>query len=253
MDIKITMVKYKHSGLYFSDLLDGLSGVVHGFSGRNFGDMRFSGNRKKLLKLFKLERRRAVVLVQTHGDSIAEIASDDLSLKQLRSDGLLYNSGVQLRNIPVLCLKTADCAPVLLADPQRMIIAAVHAGWRGSLSGIAGKAVGMMISCGSKAEDIRVAIGPHIRSCCYSVPDERAEHFMDKYPEHAEIVINRKKRWYIDIGNAIINDISQRGIMDENIDKSVICTSCNSDKFYSFRKDNPNISGMNFHFISLSE
>src|SRR5581483_8499390 len=87
----------------------------------------------------------------------------------------------------LLGIQTADCVPILLADPRRKIVAAVHAGWRGTLARIALKTLGRMrLEFGTNPEDVLAALGPAIGSCCYEVGPEVAQAFLGQFADAAQ-------------------------------------------------------------------
>ena len=86
-----------------------------------------------------------------------------------------------------LGIQTADCVPILLADPRRHVVAAVHAGWRGTLARIAVKTLGRMrLEFGTNPEDVLAALGPAIGPCCYEVGPEVAQAFLGQFAHAAE-------------------------------------------------------------------
>lgn len=129
-------------------------------------------------------------------------------------------------------VKTADCVPILLVDSARLVVAAVHAGWRGTAENIAAAAVAEFTTrWHTRAENLRAAIGPSIGGCCYEVGAEVARRF---------------ERWQPGLGAAqgpvlldlrAINETQLRAVGVGNIWKSIECTFCLSGKFYSFRRE----------------
>ncbi|MEO8597362.1 MAG: peptidoglycan editing factor PgeF [Candidatus Solibacter sp.] len=142
--------------------------------------------------------------------------------------GTLGEGDALLENQPhsVVAVKTADCMPVLLVDERLQAVAAVHAGWRGTVAGIVGKAVAAMVErFGTRAEDLHAAIGPGIGKCCYEVGEEVAAHF------------GRQGRGHIDLTAANRGQLIDCGVTPERIYASNLCTMCRADEFHSFRRD----------------
>lgn len=128
-------------------------------------------------------------------------------------------------------VRTADCVPVLLADREKRIVAAVHAGWRGTVANITGNTLAAMReSYDCDPATILAAIGPCIGSCCYEVGPEVAEQFDSILP-------GRRGQTTVDLVMSNRRQLETAGVLPENIDESNLCTKCRSDEFYSFRKE----------------
>ncbi len=129
-------------------------------------------------------------------------------------------------------VKTADCVPILLVDIAHRVVAAVHAGWRGSAENIAGATVAELAErCNTRAENLRAAVGPSIGGCCYEVGAEVARRFETWCPEmrHAEGPVRLDLR--------AVNEAQLRGAGITNIWTSSECTFCVPGRFYSFRRE----------------
>ena len=123
-------------------------------------------------------------------------------------------------------VRTADCIPILLADERRCAVAAVHAGWRGTVAGIAARAVEAMHEhFGTRPKDVHAAIGPGIGACCYEVGPEVAAHF------------GAEGRAKIDLAEANRAQLAAAGIPAERIYVCGLCTMCLASEFHSFRRD----------------
>jgi polyphenol oxidase len=136
-----------------------------------------------------------------------------------------------------LCLvvAVADCAPVALVGERG--VGMVHSGWRGTLAGIAGKAVKSM----DEGEKIKAYIGPGIRGCCYEVSEELARKFASAFGEAA--VSER----YLSLPAAIRADLEGAGV--EEIHDLGLCSGCRPDLFYSHRKQGP-LTGRNLAAVA---
>lgn len=155
------------------------------------------------------------------------------------------------KDISAICVKGADCTPVLLADARLGSVAAVHSGWRGTCLDIVGEAVRTMVKHGSRLSDIYCAVGPCIGSCCYEVSEDvyNAAHRM-LYSKNAhgfisEFFKNRREtqggvKYNFDIGKMCAFLAYLAGVPAENIDFLDICTCCYTDKygfpFFSHRR-----------------
>ena len=139
-----------------------------------------------------------------------------------------------------LVVAVADCVPVALTGDRSMAI--VHSGWRGTLSGIAGKTAGEV--GGSAPAPVRAYIGPCIRGCCYEVSDELAVKFADRFGFG---VVSRRM---LSLPDAIRTNLEEAGV--EEIHDLGLCTGCRPDLFFSHRKQKPR-TGRNLAAVALSE
>jgi len=131
-----------------------------------------------------------------------------------------------------LAVRTADCLPILLAEPQTGICAAVHAGWRGTAAGIAIKAVQAMCAHGANAEHIIASLGPCIGSCCFEI-GEQAANALRKCTESASDFVQQTA----DLRQINRLQLCQSGLSEHNIELIHACTACDSKHFFSFRRD----------------
>ena len=124
-------------------------------------------------------------------------------------------------------IRTADCVPILMADPVNRVVAAVHAGWRGTVAEIVRRTIERMDrTFGTQAEDIRAAIGPCIAQCCFEVGPEVAERF--------GLLAERTR---INLVEANQSQLLQAGLLEGHVDISGLCTACDAERFHSFRRD----------------
>ncbi len=128
-------------------------------------------------------------------------------------------------------IRTADCVPVLIADSRQKLVAAVHAGWRGTAARITAATVAEMVRThGSRPEDLLAAVGPCIATCCFEVGEEVASHF----PAHT---VRSGERPHVDLAAANVEQLKKSGVPLEQIDSLCRCTMCEVDVFHSFRRD----------------
>ena len=123
-------------------------------------------------------------------------------------------------------IRTADCLPILIADPASRAVAAVHAGWRGTAAGIVRHAVdAMRAEFDTPLDQLIVVIGPGIGSCCYDVGEDVARQFgLDRAGK-------------IDLAAANRHQLIAAGVRAERIDVLGLCTFCDPAKFHSYRRD----------------
>jgi polyphenol oxidase len=125
-----------------------------------------------------------------------------------------------------LSIRTADCFPILLADPERRAVAAIHAGWRGTEQGIVGRTIDAMCSdFDTSPGQIVAAIGPGIGVCCYEVGEDVAQRFGLKGAGRLDLAaVNREQ-------------LNRAGVPASRIDTLGHCTRCESELFHSYRRD----------------
>ncbi len=133
------------------------------------------------------------------------------------------------------CISVADCVPVLLADPESGAVAAVHAGWRGTLARAAAEGVlALSREAGAPPSRLVAAIGPSIGPCCYEVSADLAARFREAFgpPAVRDGSAPRLDLW---AANAAV--LRAAGVLSERIDLLGRCTSCERDLFFSHRRD----------------
>jgi polyphenol oxidase len=133
----------------------------------------------------------------------------------------------------------ADCVPVLFADTSRMVVAVAHAGWKGSVFGIANNVVMKMkgdYNCNLK--DIKVWLGPSIQSCCYEVGDNVIDELKNRGLCRDELLIKKDGKPYLDLHQTNRQLLIQFGINADNIQSDPTCVSCQNHTYFSHRADN---------------
>ena len=262
----------KNGICYYTSTLLCNNGIVHGFftrhggvSGGAFDSLNVSTARKDkdgnidspknvyenyrlALSVLGTIPAKSVGSKQIHESTVLAVKNEDAerginpSKPELDGcDGLYLNESAD--GISALCIKTADCVPVLLSSRDGKEVSAVHAGWRGTAADIVTKAA-EKFSCDKK--DILCAIGPCIGVCCYEVGEEvydavnRLFEFKDIGHLTDSMFRNvctcsassKKKANLTEINKQLL---ISHGIPEENIDVSGICTACHEDEFFSHR------------------
>jgi hypothetical protein len=267
-----------------ADTLSSIPWLIHGFSTRTGGSSRVYGGNSLNLGFTKedsrnlVEKNRAaflqklgaaskkqlwplVTLRQIHSDLIhcvSDLPVSDLPKDQLAGDGLITT-------IPeiVLGIQTADCLPVILVDTKKRAVGVFHAGWRGTVKRIVEKGVGEMRRYfNSMPRDIKAAIGPGVRNCCYEVGEEvraafetqfayaeklfhevkESDHIRERYPllfltSRAPGHSDLPKKIFLNLAEANRRQLLDAGVSAKNIEVSELCTSCNTDLLFSYRKE----------------
>ena len=139
----------------------------------------------------------------------------------------------------MLTIRTADCVPVLIHDPVRQVVAAIHAGWRGAVAEIVPKTIEVLRSrFGSDPPSLRMGIGPSAGSCCYEVDEPVLAPLRRTFPDWQRVVRktdHNKAR--LDLRGLICAQAEAQGVSSPHIHSVGLCTICNPALFYSYRRD----------------
>jgi YfiH family protein len=169
-------------------------------------------------------------LKQTHSNVIHVMTDTSAANTPFQGDAAV----TELRGA-LLAVQTADCAPILIADKNARVVAAVHAGWRGTAAHIADRTVRRIQETFSIApSDLIAVIGPHNAVCCYEVGTDVVDAFNDPN------VFQKKPEWakaHLDQGLANKKQLMQAGIPESQISVSTLCTQCRADLFFSYRRE----------------
>ena len=175
---------------------------------------------------------------QVHGDLVRTVGPADACAGP--ADPGTFEADGLATDCPGVCLAvfSADCIPVLLYDPVRRAIAAVHAGWRGTALGIAAKAVERMVDCyGCDRLDILAAVGPGISKCCFEthedVPNAMTEAMGAAALSSIEVLPTGK--FHVDLKGLNAKRLESAGLAPEHIAVSADCTCCLPEKYWSHR------------------
>lgn len=194
----------------------------------------FENNKLLVAKGFGIDVRNLIIPVQTHSDNVEFIERNQNGFLEKSEfpncDGLITNE----RKIAI-GLNFADCVPLIFYDKKNQVIASSHAGWRGTVAKIGVKTVEKMVAkYGSNPKDIVALIGPAISKCCFEVGEDVKQKLLAsvKQCERSLVCDN------MNMDLKLINELQLRSCGVENIDVSGYCTSCNTDLFYSYRKEN---------------
>jgi len=212
-------------------------------------------NRRRFQSSLGAKDQMLVPLKQFHSDVIRLF--DSTQNDPCKGDASLTNTPGLL-----LAVQTADCVPILLVDPQKRAIAAVHAGWRGTLRRILAKTVGrLQMDFGSKPSDLLAAIGPSIGPCCYEVGTELATEFLSQFADAPAYFDEFRtgdepnpvqwlnmmppghqpppKNVQLDLRKANHSQLVAAGLRPKNIHTIDLCTACHPDLLFSYRKQGP--------------
>jgi hypothetical protein len=207
-------------------------------------------NLERIAAAFGIAVSQFRMVHQVHGDGVwmldggAPLSAGDPSPE---SDAIVTD-----RPGVALCIKTADCVPIFLADPVRRVIGAVHAGWKGTALQIAGKAVREMVErFGVRSADLSAVIGPAIGPCCYEV-DTGVYHAMNGDPDQDFFFRagRRSGKWMLDLFQANRRQLIRSGVPPQGIRQANLCTACHPELFFSHRAQAGN-TGRQLNFIMM--
>jgi YfiH family protein len=237
-------------------------GFVHGFPersggvstglraslnlGKRWGDdeANVEENRRLLAAHVGYEPDQLQIMRHVHGTSVWRVGEPLPDPAEF--DGLVTD-----RVGPVLGAFAADCMPLLFADPIARVIGSAHAGWRGTVGGVATNVVGRMAQLGASPATIRVAIGPSIGPCCFEVGPEVVDAFRDAFGPLPGMVVAGPAKDHIDLRVATRAVLEGAGVRPDHVDADPPCTKCNPDRFFSYRRDGQ-AGGVHMAFIALA-
>jgi polyphenol oxidase len=259
--------------------------LVHGFSTRPGGVSSLESEKVLNLGFMEWDTRENVLENRRLFQSALGAADLELlPLKQIHSDVIrIFPQSVSepckgdasATNRPglLLAIQTADCVPILIVDPKKRAVAAIHAGWRGTLARITQKAIGrMQFEFGSKPADLLAAVGPSIGPCCYEVAADFVTKFTAQFADAADYFdeprsgeepnplqwLNMKppghqpppKNVHLDLRKANRSQLVAAGLLAKNIFVSELCTACHTNLLFSHRREGP-LSGRLISAIGL--
>jgi YfiH family protein len=184
---------------------------------------------------------------QVHGAAVAVVrAGDDpAAIAATEADALCSDDARVALGVFV-----ADCVPALIVDPRSGAVAAVHAGWRGTVAGVLPAAVRALADrFGARPGDLRVALGPSIGHCCFEVGGEVVAALASALGRASDAgadigpgVVHASPRgapdkWHVDLRLANRLLLERAGVAPEAIDAAADCTHCDRPRFYSYRRD----------------
>lgn len=210
-------------------------------------------NRKRLQAAVGAKTLALVVMWQIHSDIVRPFSVPP-------SQPCKGDASITSRPGILLGTQTADCVPILLVDAKKRVVAAIHAGWKGTLARIAEKTVGRMrLEFACKPSDILAAIGPSIGPCCYQVGTDFVSKFSAQFADAHEYFDEARtgdepnplqwlnmyppghqppsKNVHLDLRKANHSRLLAAGVHEKNIFTSDLCTGCRTDLFFSYRKE----------------
>jgi len=224
------------SALVISPLLSSDAGVVHFFGTRSEPADLISKVQVGQLTEGSPTYPLVVSLKQVHGTQVVVV---DQSFRAC-AVGLQVGDALVTDQVNVaLVVRTADCVPILVADVKRRVIAAIHAGWKGTLAGVVPKTLSVLrTQFGSRVETLRVAIGPSIGVCCYEVDTPVIQLLQEALSSWADCVDKLNGHTaMLNLKKLVARQFSMGGVLETNLTQADFCTRCRSDLFYSYRRE----------------
>lgn len=259
-----------------ADALAKIPWLVHGFSTRKGGDSRLDGQR--VLNLGFTDWDVRAIVMRNRGKLLRAVGAAEMpliALRQIHSDVAYVfpqptaepcRGDAAITQAPGLALsvQAADCVPIVLVDKRQRVVAAVHAGWRGTLSRVVAKTLGRMrFEFGTRPADVLAALGPAIGRCSYEVGPEVAQDFSGQFANAAEWFDGPFERlaageppvllpWLtmmppghepppervrLDLRAANRWQLLDAGVPAGNITVSTLCTECRTDLLFSYRRE----------------
>lgn len=195
-------------------------------------------NRKALAQELLVDDSHMILPHQVHGDKCLAVTDDLLRCSVSQRMEKLEGYDALMTRLHGVCIgvSTADCIPVLLYDPNSQAIAAIHAGWRGTVQRIVSKTLQTMtVNYGTRAEDVRAVIGPGISLVNFEVGQEVYDRFAEAHFDMGRIA-KRYAKWHIDLPLCNQLQLQEAGVQPENILASGICTFDRVDDYFSARR-----------------
>jgi YfiH family protein len=246
--------------LYRSQVLPS-EGFTHGFPERTGGvstgpraslnlGMRWGDdpahvetNRRRLAAHAGYDPAELQITRHVHGTAVWTVGQP--LAEDAEFDGLVCD-----RPGPVLGAFAADCLPLLFAEPDARICGAAHAGWRGTVAGVAAHVIARMAELGARPDHVRVAIGPSIGPCCFEVGPEVVAEFRAALGEVPGMIAPGPRKDHLDLRIATRTVLERAGVRADRIDDRPPCTRCEADRFFSYRRDGQ-AGGVHMAFIGL--
>jgi polyphenol oxidase len=180
-------------------------------------------NRTAFFSQLGISSSELAIPLQSHSENVRKV---DIPGEYENCDALITNA-----NRVALVITIADCVPILLFDPIKNVIGAVHAGWRGTANAIVKRAIHKMEEeFKTDTRNVHAFIGPSAGVCCYEVSEDVAVKFKNK-------IIHYNKNVFLDLKKENAFQLKQLGVVEDNIEISKHCTICEKQLFHSYRRD----------------
>lgn len=231
---------------YVTTRLGGVSKFPYESLNISFKNIDESENSNKNLNIvcekLGFTRENCIGVFEEHTDNILVITEEN------KNDYLfdkhhthIYDSIItNIKNVP-LVITIADCNAIVMYDTKNNVVANIHSGWKGTIKKIYLKTLNAMIErFNTNPSDVICVYSPTIQKCCWKTKDDKLAYGFEKYwkniPTNEYVHTDREGWHHVDFPYAITKDLIEAGIQEENIVNDNICTCCNVDTFFSYRK-----------------
>jgi YfiH family protein len=210
---------------------EGLYESLNGGVGSEDSPTRVAENRARMAERLGVTPEHFLTCYQIHSPEVVVAETPWPAAERPRADAIV----TQVPNLAI-GVSTADCGPVLMADPQARVIGAAHAGWRGALTGVMERTLTAMEKLGAKRNRIVAAAGPMIRQPNYEVGQDLIDRFVAVEPNTVRFFkpATRPAHAMFDLAGYIVSRLRRAGI--ESIEDLGLCTYADSEQFYSYRR-----------------
>lgn len=214
---------------YFESSLLKDQGITSGFGTKKTPPIEKIIDAKRYISMNQIHSTTVQIVKVLPDENISMIESTDGMITDLSEVALL--------------LKTADCVPALYYDPIKKVIAVTHQGWRGTIANMAKVAIDTLVSTGCHVENIHIALGPSLQDCCNRLFDQRYTDFKNTYPDwFSDFTRSDSEETYMSLSQLNKLQYHAEGIRTDHIDINTHCTRCESDMFYSYDRQDYDIS-----------
>jgi len=235
--------------IFYSDRIND-SRFFSGFSTKQLGDSRQLVNLMKFFQNSGLSYQSLVILEQIHSANVFfldEPVGENVK-KISETDGVITD-----RRGVVLIVRTADCVPMVFCDKKNNLIAVSHQGWRGTYKRLPQVVIKKMLEKGASLDSIVVSLGPAINQCCYSIDEDRYYQFLEEFESYSDKIFSHYRGvHHLNLSKLNFLLLEEAGVKKNNIDCFPFCTSCDRDRFFSFRRDRKVDFGEMFSFLVMN-
>lgn len=197
-------------------------------------------NRSRMMRLFDAGLDQMVSCQQVHGNAVTRVYAHHRGLGAESDQTAIPGSDAMITAIRGVVLSTfyADCIPVFFFDPAHQVVAIAHSGWKGTMARIAVKTLqAMQIEYHSRPADMQVFIGPGIGRCCYQIQPELVQKVEAEFGHISDIIDGDEHGYTWDLKATNRCMLEEAGVLSKRIILCSLCTGCEEDLFFSYRRD----------------